>query len=303
MLSRVAEALYWMGRYMERSEHSARVLEAMRDLRLDLFEVDREFAEEQWSGALRALYLPDLPVERLVFDPGEANSLVCSMSRARENARQVREVISPEMWEELNRQYWVLRDAMASGVDEGSVSQSLSGIVSSSFLWDGVADATMFRGEGWFFLKLGKFVERIDGIARLVATRLEALASREEEASGENVEWLTMLKSLDALDAYRKAHPNRVDRRAVVDFLLFEQDFPRTLRHSTNVAADLARRLSRLHPQSARPVERDFGRLGARVEYADFESVETYGSAAFLREVIVDVDGASASLQKTFFLC
>jgi uncharacterized alpha-E superfamily protein len=303
MLSRVAEALYWMGRYMERSEHSARVLEAMRDLRLDLFEVDREFAEEQWSGALKALYLPDLPVERLVFDPAETNSLVCSMSRARENARQVREVISPEMWEELNRQYWILRDAMASGVDEGSVSQTLSGIVSSSFLWDGVADATMFRGEGWFFLKLGKFVERIDGIARLVATRLEALTAREEEASGENVEWLTMLKSLDALDAYRKSHPNRVDRRAVVDFLLFEQDFPRTLRHSTNVAADLARRLSRLHPQSGRPVERDFGRLGARVEYADFESVETYGPAGFLREVIVDVDGASASLQKTFFSC
>jgi uncharacterized alpha-E superfamily protein len=208
------------------------------------------------------------------------------------------------MWEELNRQYWLLRDAMASGVDEGSVSQTLAGIVSSSFLWDGVADATMFRGEGWFFLKLGKFVERIDSIARLVATRLEALAGREESAeSGENVEWLTMLKSLDGLDAYRKSHPNRVDRRAVVDFLLFEQDFPRTLRHSTNVAAELARRLSRLHPESARRVERDFGRLGARVEYADFESVESHGSAAFLREVIVDVEGASASLQKTFFSC
>lgn len=303
MLSRVAEALYWMGRYLERSEHSARVLEGMRDLRLDLFEVDREFAEEQWNGALRALYLPDLSVERLVLDPSETNSLVCSMSRARENARQVREVISPEMWSELNRQYWVLRDAMATGVDEGSVSQTLRGIVSSSYLWDGVADATMFRGEGWFFLKLGKFVERIDGIARLVATRLEAIGASDGSESGENVEWITMLKSLDALDAYRKSHPNRIDRRAVVDFVLFEQDFPRTLRHSTNVAAELARRLSRLHPESARPVERDFGRLGARVEYADYESLESHGAAKFLREVIVDVDGASSSLQKTFFSC
>jgi uncharacterized alpha-E superfamily protein len=207
------------------------------------------------------------------------------------------------MWQELNRQYWVLRDAMASGVDEGSVPQTLRGIVSSSYLWDGVADATMFRGEGWFFLKLGKFVERIDGIARLVATRLEAIGASDGSESGENVEWITMLKSLDALDAYRKSHPNRIDRRAVVDFVLFEQDFPRTLRHSTNVASELARRLSRLHPESARPVERDFGRLGARVEYADYESVESHGAAKFLREVIVDVDGASSSLQKTFFSC
>src|SRR6188768_687801 len=143
MLSRVAEALYWMGRYIERAEHSARVLEAMRDLRLDLYEVDRDIAEEQWQGALHALSLPDLPIDRLVLDPSEPNSLLCAMSRSRENARQVREVISPEMWEKLNRQYWGLRDLMGTGVNEGSVSQTLSGIVSFGFLWDGVTDATM----------------------------------------------------------------------------------------------------------------------------------------------------------------
>jgi uncharacterized alpha-E superfamily protein len=303
MLSRVAEALYWMGRYLERAEHAARVLEAMRDLRLDLVEVARDVADEQWNGALRALSLPDLPVGRLVLDPAEPTSLLCSMSRARENARQVREGISPEMWQELNRQYWLLRDAMASGANEGTLSQTLTNIVSSSFLWDGVADASMIRGEGWLFLKLGKFVERIDEIARLLATRLDSVEQRAAVQSEENVEWLTLLKSLDALDAYRKAHPKRVDRRAVVEFLLFEADFPRTLRHSTNVAADLARRLLRVHPQSGRRVERGFGRLAARVEYADFESVEAHGGSLFLREVAVDVNDASVALQKTFFLC
>jgi uncharacterized alpha-E superfamily protein len=303
MLSRVAESLYWMGRYLERAEHSARVLEAMRDLRLDLFEVDRGVADEQWSGALRALQLPDGPVTSLVLDPSEPNSLLCAMSRARENARQVREMISPEMWEELNRQYWGLRDAMGTGLNEGSVSQTLTGIVSFGFLWDGVTDATMIRGEGWLFLKLGKFVERIDGVARLVATRLETSEQPDSAQSGENVQWLTLLKSLDALDAYRKAHPKRVDRRAVVEFLLFEADFPRALRHSSNSAGDLSRRLLRLHPESGRRVERDFGRLAARVEYADFESVETQGSSKFLREIAVDVNEASMRLQKTFFLC
>ncbi len=303
MLSRVAEALYWMGRYLERAEHAARVLEAMRGLRLDLVEVARDIADEQWQGALRALSLPDLPMARLVLDPSEPNSLLCSMSRARENARQVREGISPEMWEELNRQYWLLRDLMGSGANEGTLSQTLTGIVSSSFLWDGVTDATMIRGEGWLFLKLGKFVERIDGIARLLAARLESVEQRAAVQSEENVEWLTLLKSLDALDAYRKAHPKQVDRRAVVEFLLFEPDFPRTLRHSTNLAADLARRLLRVHPQSGRRVERDFGRLAASVEYTDFESFEGQGGCQFLREVAGRVNDASSALQKTFFLC
>jgi uncharacterized alpha-E superfamily protein len=303
MLSRVAESLYWMGRYLERAEHSARVLESMRDLRLDLFEVDRAVTDEQWHGALQALQLPDGPVESLVLDPAEPNSLLCSMSRARENARQVRETISPEMWQELNRQYWALRDAVGVGVNEGTVSQTLTGIVSFGFLWDGVTDATMIRGEGWLFLKLGKFVERIDGVARLIATRLESTTQPDSAESGENVKWLTLLKSLDALDAYRKAHPKRVDRRAVVEFLLFEADFPRALRHSSNSASDVGRRILRLHPELGRKVERDFGRLAARVEYADFESIETHGSSAFLREVAADVNDASSQLQKTFFLC
>jgi uncharacterized alpha-E superfamily protein len=293
-----------MGRYLERAEHSARVLEAMRDLRLDLYEVDREVAEEQWQGALQALSLPALPLERLVLDPAEANSLLCAMSRARENARQVREVISPEMWEQLNQQYWSLREAMGRGIHESVVAEALTGIVSSGFLWDGVTDATMIRGEGWFFLKLGKFVERIDNIARLVSARLESHGRHPRDASGENVQWLTLLKSSDALDAYRKAHPKRVDRRAVVEFLLFENEFPRTLRYSTNTAADLAKRLMRLHPQSGRGVERDFGKVAARVEYTDFDSLEeSSGGGQFLHEVLLGVNAGSACLQKTFFLC
>jgi uncharacterized alpha-E superfamily protein len=300
MLSRVAESLYWMGRYMERAEHAARVIEAMRDLRIELFEVDREVADQQWNGALRALSLPELPVKQLVLDPNEPTSLLCSVSRARENARQVREAISPEMWQQLNQSYWALRDVTQIEVNEGNLSQTLRGIVSSSFLWDGVTDASMIRGEGWFFLKLGKLAERIEGLARLVATRLENGA--EDEDSGENVSWLTLLKSFDALDAYRKAHPARVDRRAVIEFLLFEAEFPRALRYSTALAADLARRLSRLHPRSGPKVERAFGRIGARVEYSDFESIEAGGSAKFLFELVADVNEASSLLQKTFFL-
>lgn len=303
MLSRVAESLYWMGRYLERAEHTARVLEAMRSLHLDLFEVDREAAEEQWQSALRALSLPDLPVKRLVLDAGEPTSLVCSVSRARENARQVREVISPEMWEQLNQSYWGLRDMTTTDVNESTLSQTLTGIVSSSFLWDGVADASMIRGEGWLFLKLGKFAERAEGLARLVGTRLQMRSRPNRARSDENVSWLTLLKVLDAVDAYRKAHPARVDQKEVLEFLIFEADFPRALRYSTAQTADLARRLARLHPQSGRGVERAFGRIWARVEYGDAEALETGAAVPLLLETVAEVGQASLLLQKTFFMC
>jgi uncharacterized alpha-E superfamily protein len=305
MLSRVADALYWMGRYIERAEHTARVLEAMRGLKLDLREVDREVADEQWRGARKGWSLPELSLSRLVLDPSEPTSLLCSMSRARENARQVREVISPEMWEKLNQSYWMLRDSVAAGQNEGTLSQALTGIVASSFLWDGVTDASMIRGEGWLFLKLGKFVERTDGVARLVAARLASGGSPAASSvqSGENVTWPTLLKSLDAVDAYRTAHPKRVDRQAVIAFLLFEADFPRSVRFSTESAADLARRLRRLHPELGQSVERCFGRIAARVEYAEIDGGDVAGLTPFLLELGAGVSEASSVLQKTFFLC
>lgn len=303
MLSRVADALYWMGRYLERAEHSARVLEAMHDLRLDLFEIDREVADEQWQGALRALSVPDLSLERLVLDPGEPTSLLSAMSRARENARQVQEVISPEMWERLNQSYWVLREGANTLVNDGLLSQTLTGIVSSSFLWDGVTDASMIRGEGWLFLKLGKFMERAVGLCRLVAARADAPGRRGEgHGTSDNVTWLSLLKSLDALDAYRKAHPKRVDRHTVLDFLLFEADFPRSLLHSTGTSAKLSRRLLGQHPQTGRRVEQSFGRVAARVEYADFELEDHPELRQFFEDVLAGLDEASGHLQRTFFL-
>jgi len=102
MLSRVADALYWMGRYLERAEHAARVLEVTRAILVDLTEIDPETAHGQWHRALSALSVPDTTTEKLLFDSSEPTSLVSCVAHARENARQVREVISSETWEHLN---------------------------------------------------------------------------------------------------------------------------------------------------------------------------------------------------------
>src|SRR5687767_11709057 len=99
MLSRVADALYWMGRYAERAEHAARVLGVAQNMQLDLVEVQPSGAAGHWQETTEALAMPRLPLARLVFDEQESTSVIAAMSRARENARQVRDIISSEMWE------------------------------------------------------------------------------------------------------------------------------------------------------------------------------------------------------------
>ncbi len=301
MLSRVADSLFWMGRYLERAEHVARVLEVTRAILVDLEQVDPLAAKNQWQGALAALSLPDAPTEALLFDQTAATSLVCVISRARENARQVREVISTEMWEHLNQAYWSLHEAHARGVHESQLSQALGGIVTASFLWDGVADGTTARDEGWLFLKLGKFVERFDGANRLIRERAES-APRASRQSAENVHWLALLRCLCSMEAYKKLHPQRVDRRHVLDFLLFDQHFPRSVRYAAFVAADFSKRLAEMHGSRGKNVERAFGKLASRLEYADVDQVERESPMEFTQSLVEELGEAGAHLQRAYFL-
>jgi len=300
MLSRVADALYWMGRYLERAEHAARVLEVTRALLVDIAEVDPETARGQWHRVLISLGVPDVPTEKLLFDHTEPTSLVSCVAHARENARQVREVISSETWEHLNQAYWTLEEARGRGLHESQISQALSGIVSASFQWDGVADGTMSRDEGWLFVKLGKFVERLDGSCRIVGACADA--APRTAPSSENVRWLWLLRCLCAMEAYRKANPQRVDRKNVLDFSMFDREFPRTVAYAAGVAADFARRLGELHPGRSKGVDRAFGKLSARLEYTDVEEVEERGTARFLKELGSELAEASQLLQSSYFL-
>jgi uncharacterized alpha-E superfamily protein len=303
MLSRVADALFWMGRYLERAEHTARVLEVTRAILVDLSEVDPEAARAQWQGALFALAMPDTPTERLLFDPSESTSLVGCISRARENARQVREVISNEMWEHVNGAYWALNEARARGLHESLLSKALIDIMNASLHWDGVADGSMSRDEGWLFLKVGKFVERLDESCRLISVRGGGAkaAGAATTPSAENVHWITLLRCLCALEPYKKAYPQRVERKKVLEFLIFDREFPRTVSYSAQVAADFVKHLGELHV-SGRPVERAFGKIASRLEYADIDEVERRGPHDFLTELVRDLGDASGQLQRTYFL-
>jgi uncharacterized alpha-E superfamily protein len=304
MLSRVADSLYWMGRYLERAEHMARLLEVTRDLLVDLAEVDPDGAAKEWSATVATLGVKDTTVEDIVFDPTEPSSLVACIRLARENARQVREVIAVEMWEELNQAYWALQEARAQGGGESRIVPALAQVQTASFLWDGVTDASMRRGEGWLFLKLGKFMERTDRLSRTIGVRVSQRQSGSDllPSSQENVMWLMLLRSAGALEAYRQAYPTRVDARTVLDFLVFDRDFPRAVRYATSVASDFAARLSALHASPEDAVGRAFGKMASRLEYGDVDELIASGATVFLNNLLSDAATASSLLARKYFL-
>jgi uncharacterized alpha-E superfamily protein len=143
-------------------------------------------------------------------------------------------------------------------------------------------------------------VERLDGACRIVGVCADA-ATR-TAPSGENVRWLWLLRCLCAMEAYRKAHPQRVDRKSVLDFTMLDREFPRSVVYSAGVAADFARRLGELHPGRSKTVDRAFGKLAARLEYTDVEEVEENGTSRFLKDLGSELAEASQLLQSSYFL-
>jgi uncharacterized alpha-E superfamily protein len=180
----------------------------------------------------------------------------------------------------------------------------LDGIQRSSFLWAGATDATMPRGEGWLFIRLGQFVERTDRLSRLFDLRWREIQARRggrPVTTGENVEWIGLLKCCSSFEAYRLRYPTRMDERNIVDFLLLDRSFPRTLRYAVAVAAEFARRLDDTNGRGG-DVARAFGRLWAEVEYTDVDEVLEQGADRFLSRVKDRLGSASLELQRTYFL-
>ncbi|HEV8246229.1 MAG TPA: alpha-E domain-containing protein [Polyangiaceae bacterium] len=304
MLSRVADALYWMGRYVERAEHSARVLLVTLDLQLDLGQLDPDAARAHTTGAMQALglSLPGNEIEPVVFDQSDPATIASLVDRARQNGRQVREVTSSAMWEQLNGLYWRLREA---GGEQHDLFQTLAAVVDGCVLWSGVTDSTMSHGEGWLFIKLGQYVERADRVSRLIsaqARRSAQSASGERKAADtDNLLWLTLLRSCSALEAYRALHPTRVSPRRVLEFLVLDRQFPRTVRFSVDRAAGVARDITGL-AQRGGDVERRFGRLAAQLDYADLDELVARGAESYLDEVLLAIGDASMAVQRNFFL-
>lgn len=279
MLSRVADSLYWMSRYLERAEHTARLLSIGADWGDQRPEGETQF----WMRVSAALYAPpqiDIAPRRLTeflaFDRRNPSSVIACVSSARDNARQTREQISSEMWEQLNRQFLTLRDMRVDPTASEDCYSLFTGVIEQLYLFQGITDATMRHGEGWHFIQLGRFLERVQLLSRLLDLHYGPLppgVPAELELPHYD-DWLNLLKMSGAFEAYCKTYTARIAPEVIAEFLLFDPDFPRSVRFAADMVQNELTILSFGNgPWRKGEATRLAGKLRATLDFGQVEDV------------------------------
>ncbi len=311
MLSRVAEAIYWMNRYMERAENVARFVDVNLNLMLDL----PEGFGEQWSplvattgdtDAFRGRYgeaTKESVLKFLTFDKESPNSILSCLRMARENARSIREIISSEMWEQINKSYLMVKEHAARAKSMDTPHDFFTAVKQASHLFVGISYLTMSHNEAWHFGRLGRLLERADKTSRIVDVKYYILLPDPAEVGStyDDIQWSALLKSASALEMYRKRH-GRISPPKVVDYLLLDRKFPRAARYC------LSKAQRSLHAITGTPIgqaetaaERQVGLLYAQFEYADTREIIKSGLHEYLDDFQVKLNNASEAIHETFF--
>ena len=294
MLSRVADSLYWMSRYLERAEHSARLIDVQLNLMLDQSSIS---SDQRWRRVLASISStagPDAPtdsqgiMEFLTFQQGSRNSIVSFISSARENARQVREQISSEMWEQLNRLYHEVKAPDVSRLWESQPLEFLHSVREKAHLFQGVTDSTMSHGEGWQFIQLGRFIERASATATLLDVHYSAFEETPDTAPdlGEHLEWIGLLKSCTAFEAYCKVYTAEVNPVRVAEFLLLNAEFPHSVRFAIDMVASALATIGTATPaRKADRAQKLTGRMKASLSFGQIDEILSGGLHGYLENI------------------
>jgi uncharacterized alpha-E superfamily protein len=299
LLCRVAENMFWLSRYVERAIAGIRVVDVTAHLELDAGE-HLDF----WTPLLSRSEPPRGAADvryHLAFDPDNPSSLLSCVQRARSAAREVRESISSEIWEQINTTHLELTGAEAARAVEESLHGFYRRIRDDLLLIQGLADATMAHDEAWHFLSLGKYLERADNVARVVNAQSHLLTAGEEET----VRWLAVLRSAGSAEAYARYYSLRVEPPRVLEFLLLNVGFPQSVRFSLSAAMHhleaIALASGATHDSGAVPPVRALGLLRARLEHASIDELLEYGLEAFLDEVQAGILRTSDTVTRAYF--
>src|SRR5262245_318041 len=310
MLSRVADAIYWMSRYIERAENVARFVDVNLHLALDFPE-----AGEQWSPLVATTGDSELFIKRfgeasrdnvlqfLTFDRESPNSIINCLANARENARSVREIISSEMWEQVNNAYLMVMDAARSRMALEASHDFFTAVKQASQLFVGITYLTMSHNEGWHFGRLGRLLERADKTSRILDVKYFLLLPQPTDVGTtlDALHWGALLRSASAFEMFRKRH-HAITPARVVEFLMLDRRFPRTVRYC------LAKGERSLHAITGAAMgtwtngaERELGRLNAELSYADTKEILARGLHEYIDDLQLRLNYVSQQVYETFF--
>ncbi len=312
MLSRVADSIYWMSRYIERAENVARFVDVNLNLMLDA----PSGADQQWWPVVNTTgdhadfekrfgkATEQNVIQFLTFDRENPNSVISCLRTARENARSVREIISSEMWLQLNTFYLMVNDADSSGKGMESPAEFFGDVKNACHLFNGVTAATMTHGEAWHFGPiLGRMLERADKTSRILDVKYFILLRSVADVGTpfDDIQWAAVLRSASAFEMYRKRH-GRISPKAIVQFLLLDQEFPRSIRFCLNAGRES------LHAISGTPIasfrnsaEKMIGQLCSDLAYATVDDIVNGGLHEYLDDLQSKINAISSGISETFF--
>ncbi len=304
MLSRVGDSTYWMGRYIERAENNARLLDVNVQMLLD-FENRGGATERQfWRPILSTLedtelfaelhgeFTASAVLEYVTFETRNPNSILSCINHARENARAVRDQISSEMWEKVNETWLYFKDGSAQRAFRANSHAFYEKVTEASQLFQGVTDATMTHGEAWRFIQAGKYIERADSTSRILDLKYHILLPSGEQVGGsvDISQWLSLLRSCSGMEAYLKIRKGNVTSWGVAEFLICHAGFPRSIRFSVDRLDECLHEISGTEAgHFANEPERLSGLLRSQLDYATVDGIFAVGLHEYL-------DGVQARL-------
>jgi len=288
MLSRVGDSLYWMSRYLERAENTVRQLDVTLGLMLDTSDTS---AETRWDRMMASLGKPEgmeWNGDKLVFDSINPASVTFCVNGARENARQVREEISSEQWQRLNRLFHQMHSPHAQAQFRSNVNDALAAVVDGIHLFKGVSDTTMIHGQGWQFIRLGRYLERAYATATLLEVyQPELLSEQEMDHTGyQYLELVGLLRCCTSFEAYCQVYTADLSPDRILEFLLLNRDFPHAIRYCVDGIRHAIESIQRTGGRRA-PEELTamVGRLHAQLGYTNIAEILANDTAAFLHTI------------------
>ena len=310
MLSRVADSIYWLNRYVERAENIARFI----DVNLTLI-LDTSGFAQQWEPLV--VTTGDMPafqehygeatgenvIEFLTCDRQNPNSILSCLQIARENARSIREVISSEMWEQVNSFYLMVKES-SPGRPLAELHDFFTEVKLQSHLFSGVMSATMTHNEGWHFGRMGRLIERADKMSRILDVKYYILlpSIKDVGTTIDEIQWMALLKSASAYEMYRKRSQHRITPTGVAEFLILDRDFPRAIRFCLLEAERSLHQINGTSPGTwCNPAERTLGRLRSHLDYITIEEIIQQGLHEFLNDFQIQLNGVGHKIFETYF--
>ena len=320
MLSRVAENLYWISRYIERAENVARLLDVGFHLELDASGLTGDLSGQGPIESVLTILacregfmknLGDGRMDReavlhyLTFDRQNSHSILTMCARARENARGTQETLSGEAWSQVNKLYLYLNSPKARRRFEASPSRFFDGIKRACILFDGLVDGTLPRTEVFHFLQLGRYLERVNQISRILDVKLHGLRDDGpiDEPPMRIVHWSSLLRSCSAYEAYLREHHDRIDPEGVVRYLVLDADFPRAMRFCVARCVESLREIAGGDEDEYRSeAERQLGRLDSELRYIDVTEIFGRGLNSFLTGIQDACNRVGDEIHQAYFL-